>query len=414
MGASKVDRRFALISDDGDVLFPHITYQASTNREGFALSTADNKNKHGGGYYTNDLAEVIRRVVFNGDAVRVTTVGKEGRERTGSIGLGKRSCPKFYVTPEFEVIVKGAQYERVYELPAQRQNRGVGGVLAASIPAAPVASQDILADIENLDVNEYIEALRGNEASITDNQRRMLAAHYAAPEQLQSIRQLATAAKLSNYTSANLEYGKVGHLVADDVGLDSPGNWMQFLARPATPKTASDGDFGWIMRDNLARALEELGWVETQAQGLDAQAARLELESESPELPETTKVALVNARVGQGGYRKRMLNLWGGRCAVTGCEITEVLVASHAKSWVRSTTRERLDEYNGLLLVANLDKLFDRGLIGFADDGSIVKSSDIEWNDLATLGVTSATRLRAIQARHVPYLRAHRQEHALT
>jgi hypothetical protein len=85
----------------------------------------------------------------------------------------------------------------------------------------------------------------------------------------------------------------------------------------------------------------------------------------------TTRETLVMARLGQGRYRKELLALWGGSCAVTGCGITQVIRASHAKPWCDSTDEERLNPNNGLPLVANLDALFDCGLITFEEDGTM-------------------------------------------
>jgi len=50
---------------------------------------------------------------------------------------------------------------------------------------------------------------------------------------------------------------------------------------------------------------------------------------------------------------------------------------SHIKRWRNSNNSERLDVYYGLLLTANLDALFDRGLVSIADDGAILISSKV-------------------------------------
>lgn len=50
-----------------------------------------------------------------------------------------------------------------------------------------------------------------------------------------------------------------------------------------------------------------------------------------------------------------------------------MLVASHVRPWRRcETAGERLDGANGILLCAHVDRLFDRYLISFNDDGQIV------------------------------------------
>ena len=45
-------------------------------------------------------------------------------------------------------------------------------------------------------------------------------------------------------------------------------------------------------------------------------------------LPETERDSIVKARIGQGVFRKQLLEMWDG-CAVTGVKLPEVLRASH-------------------------------------------------------------------------------------
>ena len=118
----------------------------------------------------------------------------------------------------------------------------------------------------------------------------------------------------------------------------------------------------------------------------------------------------VKQRVGQDVYREALMNYWNGACSVTKCTIPEILRASHAKEWKKCTTaEERLDVYNGFLLSANLDALFDKGLITFDDDGNIMLSSRLAESDLRKVGVYPDMRLRWVDAHHLPYLKYHRE-----
>lgn len=85
-------------------------------------------------------------------------------------------------------------------------------------------------------------------------------------------------------------------------------------------------------------------------------------------IEKTTKDALVKSRVGQGDFRKSLIEKYDGKCVVTGIDLTKLLIASHIKPWRISDNKERLSSENGLLLSANLDKLFDSGLITFMND----------------------------------------------
>jgi putative restriction endonuclease len=55
-----------------------------------------------------------------------------------------------------------------------------------------------------------------------------------------------------------------------------------------------------------------------------------------------------------------------------------------------------------------LDKLFDKGLIAFADDGTLLKHSAISWEQLKRIGVTPDDKLRVVHTSHHRFLAAHR------
>lgn len=127
-------------------------------------------------------------------------------------------------------------------------------------------------------------------------------------------------------------------------------------------------------------------------------------------LKETTREALIQARIGQGAFRRDVDQLWGGSCAVTGCGVREALRASHVKPWRAANNKERLDPQNGLLLVADLDALFDTGLISFDDDGHVLVSKDLPRNEWQKLRLPSQLRTAPGEAQR-RYLKFHREYH---
>lgn len=151
--------------------------------------------------------------------------------------------------------------------------------------------------------------------------------------------------------------------------------------------------------------------------GLDIQRAGAEgVLKEDPafvDASETVRQQLIEARIGQGRFRQELMAYWQRQCAVTGAAVAETLIASHIMPWAQSDNTERLDAYNGLLLSANLDRLFDRGLIGFADDGRLIRSARISDEDLARLGIAPDARLCHVAPQHLPYLAHHRQAFCL-
>ncbi|WP_298166608.1 HNH endonuclease [Novosphingobium sp.] len=68
----------------------------------------------------------------------------------------------------------------------------------------------------------------------------------------------------------------------------------------------------------------------------------------------------VAVRQGQSAFRDKLVAAYGGRCAVTGCTIDEVLEAAHIEPYA---TGRNNDASNGILLRADIHTLFDLGII---------------------------------------------------
>jgi hypothetical protein len=104
-------------------------------------------------------------------------------------------------------------------------------------------------------------------------------------------------------------------------------------------------------------------------------------------LDQTTRASVIQARRGQGAFRRNVEKL-ETTCRLTGITNPTLLIASHIKPWRSCTTpAERLDGMNGLMLTPDADLLFDRGFITFEDDGEIRVSSRFDLNDLRRLGL---------------------------
>lgn len=127
------------------------------------------------------------------------------------------------------------------------------------------------------------------------------------------------------------------------------------------------------------------------------------------DVPQTTRDALVKARVGQGGFRAALVNVWDGQCAATSCSELSVLRASHIKPWRSSNDFERLDPANGLLLTANLDALFDQGFITFSDSGRMLLAKKLKRQTLIDLGLPIQLR-QPLSDRQRSYMKFHRDE----
>ena len=106
-------------------------------------------------------------------------------------------------------------------------------------------------------------------------------------------------------------------------------------------------------------------------------------------------------------FRETLINHWGG-CSVTGHENTDFLIASHIKPWRECNPIEALDMPNGLLLLPNLDKAFDKGYISFHSNGDILLSPQLTKEDCQYLGIISDMKLRWCYPQHEEYLGFHR------
>ncbi len=124
--------------------------------------------------------------------------------------------------------------------------------------------------------------------------------------------------------------------------------------------------------------------------------------------PLTERERLQAARVGQGQFRDALMIYWKGACPVAGVDHAGVLRASHIKAWRDASNAERLDPFNGLLLSAHIDALFDKHLLTFENDGRMRISSQISPENRARLGLDPSARIMGLDARHGPYLAYHR------
>ena len=109
-------------------------------------------------------------------------------------------------------------------------------------------------------------------------------------------------------------------------------------------------------------------------------------------LQETERSAIVKSRIGQGLFRKELIKKYNSSCVITGINEKKLLIAV-------CTNAERLSVENGLLLSPTFDKLFDCGLISFADSGRILISSQLSAEVVSKLHIsaTDTFNLKASQ-----------------
>lgn len=240
----------------------------------------------------------------------------------------------------------------------------------------------------------------------------MLRANYDADDMEISTGRLAKAAGYDNYNTANEQYGSFAHKICDELGFkpqtrsDGSPIWTDVLCTSSAKKD-SDGHFQWKLRPEVAEALEQMGLVNPASKKtlLDDLADK---EENLANYTEKDRETIIKARIGQGEFRKRLISYWGG-CAATGCGCLDILIASHIKPWRDCVGKEAIDQMNGLLLLPNLDKAFDKGLISFEDSGKIILSHQLDEDTARALGITAAMKISKLLNYHKPYLEYHRK-----
>ena len=113
-------------------------------------------------------------------------------------------------------------------------------------------------------------------------------------------------------------------------------------ARNASSVAASLAKYGYR---GPSRPREVARWLRTQGDDIDAPV---------PERRKTRR----DARPNQAAFRRALLDAYGGRCAITGCDVDAALDAAHVADW-----RNENDVGAGILLRADLHRLFERGLL---------------------------------------------------
>jgi len=95
------------------------------------------------------------------------------------------------------------------------------------------------------------------------------------------------------------------------------------------------------------------------------------------ELKGETRLREVKTRVNQNVFRQIVVANYSGRCAITGIDIPELLLASHIIPWSKNE-EERLNPENGICFSALYYKAFDKGLIGLNEKYQILLSSKLK------------------------------------
>lgn len=176
---------------------------------------------------------------------------------------------------------------------------------------------------------------------------------------------------------------------------------MSNRQRYVTPKAMSD------FRSGLKKFLAFIksAYYQDSAKRIENEVHKVEMDDA---LTITERTSIIQSRVGQGTFRSSLIRYWHG-CSISCCSLSPILIASHIKPWCDCCNTERLDLYNGLLLLPNYDKLFDKGYISFNTNGKLISSRLLDKDVKEILGITDGLSLRKLDDKHKVYLKYHNE-----
>ncbi len=295
--------------------------------------------------------EVIERAFaemkYDGDDRRAPDERRRARFRTGWADATKRS--ECYSVATLKRLtwnnlgyrfgrqfgsVAPDQIDAVYQHLSTLWERIWGAASETASSAAPSADQ-------------YTAAFR-NLVVVTDSQSQMLRYHYNAPSRTVTATQMAEAVGFGHYSIANSQYGRLGRLVGDELEYNPMkerlGTLVTFEKRNEV--------WHWVMRPQVAEALERLGWIGTVP---------------APLLTEATKLAvpLVEGAVSQEWVtvyernpeaRRQCIAAHGSSCCVCGFNFGAVYGAEFA-GFIHVHHRHPVSEAGGEYAVHPIEDL---------------------------------------------------------
>ncbi len=171
----------------------------------------------------------------------------------------------------------------------------------------------------------------------------------------------AVALRLVNYASCDPQLKQRGIIGMSHGGKKCEEYWNEFAKEPE-------------------RLLYESERILAQYEGISVEK---KFERELKDIPSDiigdNRLRQVKTRINQNVFRQMILANYDYKCAISGIDIPELLVASHIIPWSENH-KERLNPENGICLSSLYDRAFDQGLIGFDDTCKVLFSERLSNN----------------------------------
>lgn len=179
--------------------------------------------------------------------------------------------------------------------------------------------------------------------------------------------------------------GATGYHLLHDGNAYAPKAVIGIAFRHLNGTILDHGEFsGGEQKGQANFVLRELGFsvepiTDQSGSGNDQKAASEKLVSEGYFDPTNAKderdrkLREIVQRRGQPKFREDLIAAYGGKCAVTGCDVVQALEAAHISPYLGDQSNH---VSNGLLLRADIHTLFDLGLFAIEPSTLKVKIND--------------------------------------
>ena len=95
-------------------------------------------------------------------------------------------------------------------------------------------------------------------------------------------------------------------------------------------------------------------------------------------------------------FRKALLKAYKSRCAICGVSYKFVLQAAHIIPWSKSSSEQKMEVCNGLLLCANHHSLFDKGQIKIYEDYTLFINPKLKQLSQSDRSLTTSFHLKKL------------------
>ena len=179
--------------------------------------------------------------------------------------------------------------------------------------------------------SDYESAFQTLREELGDRDRAVLRHHYRAPNRITTASELAEDLGYHDYHPANAAYGRLGRKVGETLGVGpfvssgAEAKWWPVLAHGATGEP-----FQWILRGEVAGALEAIGLVERQRTSSQFVSAESETEPQNGVAGQATtyregkKKTISSTQYERDGQaRASCIAHYGSRCVICNFDFEE-------------------------------------------------------------------------------------------